>query len=470
MTFKSDVLKVASGTAIAQAITLVVAPLLSRLFAPEAFGAAALFASAIGVLSAFVCLCYEQAIVLVQEDRDAANLLALCFGLATASALTLGLVLWLGHPVIATWPGAEQLAAYLWLLPAAAFMQGIFSALNLWNTRTKQFGRVSAAQIAGQVSVSSLNVAGGVTGHATGGTMILASIAGQGVAVAALGGRILRDQRALLWRSIRPGEMLRQLKQHRNFPLYTSWSALVNAASWQLPVMMLGAFFPAAVVGFYALGFRVLQLPMSLVGRSISQVFLQRAAVEHLQGDLPGLVKRLIQKLLIAGVLPCLLLTIIGRELFVLAFGANWAEAGVYVQMLAPWALVWFVSSPLSSLYYVVGRQREEMQLQAAIFVSRVAAIGIAGSFGSARLAVLLFACAGIVTYGYLLKVLLGFVKLRARTVLSECAVPLRDALLFAVPVLALKLLGVSTAALFGVAATALGVFGVRHLRLLRGL
>lgn len=469
MSFKSDVLKVASGAAIAQVITLAVAPLLARLFAPEAFGTAALFTAVVGVTSAFACLCYEQAIVLSEEDRDAANLLALCVVLACASALAMGILLWLCRPLIESWSGISQLAAYLWLLPVGTFIQSVFSALNLWNTRSRQFGRLSAAQIAGQITVSSLNVAGGVTGHATGGMMIYASIAGQSVSVATLGGSILRHQRSLLWGSVRFGQMLEQLKRHRNFPIYTSWSALVNSASWQLPVLMLGALFPPAVVGFYALGFRVLQVPMNLIGRSISQVFLQRAAMEHAQGDLAGLIKALFQKLIVAGALPCLLLAIIGRELFVLVFGAQWAEAGVYVQMLAPWALIWFLSAPLSSLYYVVGRQREEMLIQALIFVSRLAAIGIAGYLGDARLAVLLFACSGILAYGYLVRVLFGFVRLRAWPVLRECEVALRDALLLATPVLGLKLLEAPTIALLGVSMAVLCVFGFRYQRLLSG-
>lgn len=469
MSFKSDVLKVASGTAISQVITLVVAPLLARLFAPEAFGSAALFASLLGISGVFACLCYEQAIVLSLDDRDAANLLALCVGLAGASAFVIGVVLWLGQPLLAPWARASRLSAYLWLLPVATFMQGTFSALNFWNTRTRQFGRLSASQIAGQATSSSLNVAGGVAGYASAGTMIYSSIAGQGVLVATLGGRVLRDQHSLLRRSVRFGQMLAQLKRHRNFPLYTSWSALVNAASWQLPVLMLGGLFAPAIAGFYALGFRVLQLPMSLIGRSISQVFLQRAATAHADGSLALLVKTLFQKLLVSCALPCLILAIVGKDVFVLVFGAKWSEAGVYVQMLAPWALIWFLSSPLSSLYYVLGRQREEMLIQATIFLSRLVALGIGGYLGDARLAVLLFACSGILAYGYLVKVLFGFVQLKTWAVVWECVVPLRDALLLAAPVLAVKLLDAPTVVLLGVAAGAVAVFGLRHQSLLRG-
>jgi lipopolysaccharide exporter len=466
--FTSDVLKVASGTAIAQVITVAVAPLLARLFPPEAFGVAALFASVIAVAGAFACLCYEQAIVLSSDEEDAANLLALCIGLACVSALTFAAILWIARPVIATWSSASDLVALLWLLPVATLMQGSLNAMYLWNTRARRFRQLSASQVANQLTASSLNVAGGVAGHTGGATMIYASVAGQGASLTVLAARLFRDQRSMLRRCIRLDRVMDQLKRHRKFPLYTSWSALLNSASWQLPVLMLGALFSPAIVGFYALGFRVLQLPMSLVARSIGQVFLQRAAVAHREGNLAPLVKELFQKLFIVGLLPCLVLTIVGQELFELVFGLEWSEAGVYVQLLAPWVLVWFVSSPLASLYYVLGRQREDLFLQGVIVSTRIVAIGIGGLIGDARLAVLLFACSGVFAYSYLVRMIFLFVQLDARTVFSACIGPLRDALLLGGGLLALKLGGAHTLILVGACVAALATFGFRHHRLMR--
>ena len=77
-TFKADVLRLVSGTSLAQVISLLAAPILTRIYAPEAFGIAALFASITGILSVLACMRYELAIVLPDNDREAANLLAVC--------------------------------------------------------------------------------------------------------------------------------------------------------------------------------------------------------------------------------------------------------------------------------------------------------------------------------------------------------------------------------------------------------
>lgn len=296
--------------------------------------------------------------------------------------------------------------------------------------------------------------------------MIYASIAGQIVTVAMLITGKWRSHFGTVGR-IRVRDFVEQLKRHRNFPLYTSWSALVNAASWQLPVVLLGALFSPVVVGFYALGFRVLQMPMSLVGKSITQVLLQRAAVAHAEGDLASLIRSTFQRVLGAGLLPCLIVMLIGPELFVFAFGPNWNEAGVYVQLLAPWALIWFVSAPLSSIFYVLGRQREDMLIQALIFAARLVGILVGGYLEEPRIAVLLFSCAGVLTYGYMLKLLFGFVRLDSGHVLKGCASQLRDAVALAAPVLALKLLGPHVGVLIGASAAVVGAFVIRHRKLI---
>lgn len=74
-TFKGDVLRLVSGTGLTQLIGVLAAPILTRLYAPEAFGVAALFASLTGIPGVLACMRYELSIVLPDNDREAANLL-----------------------------------------------------------------------------------------------------------------------------------------------------------------------------------------------------------------------------------------------------------------------------------------------------------------------------------------------------------------------------------------------------------
>src|SRR5260370_21769475 len=83
--FASDVFKLGTGTLAAQILGGLTAPLLTRLFSPQAFGITTLFTSITSVIGVIVCLRYEQSIILPAKDEDGANSLALflCFVVLT---------------------------------------------------------------------------------------------------------------------------------------------------------------------------------------------------------------------------------------------------------------------------------------------------------------------------------------------------------------------------------------------------
>ena len=68
--FVSNVLKLTSGSIVAQGLGILVAPILTRLFVPEAFGVAALFASITSIIGVVACLRYELSIMLPKTNKE----------------------------------------------------------------------------------------------------------------------------------------------------------------------------------------------------------------------------------------------------------------------------------------------------------------------------------------------------------------------------------------------------------------
>ena len=444
--FSKDVLKLVSGTTFAQALVIIASPLLTRLFSPEAFGLLAIFTSITKVLGVVSCLRYEFAIMLPDNERDAVNLLALCVGIVTGiSLLSLPFFL-IFEPAIVSALNAPGLAGHLWLVSPFVFVSGLFVALNYWNSRTRRYGRLSVARVLSSVAITGGQLAAGAAGIGTGGALIGASAFGQGVATGVLGAQILRDDHRRFRRLFSLERVRAVLVRYKRFPLYDSWSGLLNVSSWQLPSLLLPIFFSPVQVGYYALAFRLIVLPMDLIGGAIQQVFFQRASNAERDGDLASLTESVFTVLLRIGLFPMLTLSLIGEELFSIVFGAAWAEAGLYTQLLAVWAVVWFISSPLSTIYMVQEKQTFGLLVNAANFVTRLAALIAGGLLGSARIAILLFGVSGIAVYGYLCVRLLMFSGIPMRRTARLVA----DALLPFLPVgailLVLKLVGTPVA------------------------
>lgn len=400
--FASDVLKLVSGTAFAQGLTILASPFLTRLYGPEAFGTLALFVSITSIIGVIACLRYELAIMLPESDEEAANLLgvSLCF-VVLISILSIPIV-WFGRPIILDLLKAPQLGAYLWLVPPMVFFSGLFLAFNYWNSRTKHFGRLSVARVFQSVTTTGTQLGAGYASYGSGGSLIGASVLGFAMSSLVLGRQIWRDDNHLLRKSINWHGMTQGVKHYSKFPLYDTWASLFNIISWQLPALLLSAFFSASVVGYYALAFRLMSLPMNFIGKSISQVFFQRASVSINNGTFAEVVEKTFSNLFKISILPILILTLTGQDIFVLAFGEEWRESGIYLQILGGWSFFWFISSPLSTVFSVLEKQKHLLYIQIGIFISRLVSLMIGGYIGNEKLALALFSVSGIVLYGYL--------------------------------------------------------------------
>jgi lipopolysaccharide exporter len=399
--FFSSVLKLVSGTTLAQLITILTAPIISRLFAPETFGVLYVFTSLITIITVVICLRYEFAIILPEDDADAANLTGLCVIIAFAISLLVSIVLLgFGHPLV-TLLRAPNLYPYLWLIPIGLMTQGIFQAMNYWNTRTKHFGRLSIARVSASFTTSALPISLGFLGNSTAGVLIYSYVAGTLVYAGVLAIQVLRESAAFFYRSIERARMLVNLKRYRKFPLVDSWGSFINNLSWQLPSLMLLYFFSETVVGYYSLTNRIILLPLTLVGNSIAQVFYQRSAeLRSNSQNLARSVQLVFHRLAAIGLYPAMILAIAGPQLFGIVFGANWVEAGRYAQILSPWMFVLFISTPLGNLFATLERQELALVVNAVILVTRFASLAIGGLTHNITLTLAIWSISGALVYG----------------------------------------------------------------------
>lgn len=459
--FATDVAKLVTATTIANIITILASPILTRLYGPEAFGFLALFISISGIIVVISCMRYELTIMLPKSDEEAVNLLALSiFSVTVISVLTVPVLYFLGD-VLLDLLGAPGLAPYLWLIPPFVFMSGIFLALKMWNLRSRHFTQLSVAQMASSVSTTCTQVGAGLSGYTTGGSLIGANLVGSFISLGFLGGRTWRDDRALIKKGISRQGMISGMKRYRKFPLIDTGSALLNSISWQLPAFLLSAFFSPIIVGFYALGYRVLQLPMSFIGGAIHQVFFQRATEARAEGTLDKLVENVFRVLVQIGLFPSLLIAFIGSDLFAIIFGELWREAGIYAQILSIWTIILFISTPLTGLLAVLEKIHFGLKFNIANFFTRLGSLVIGGLIGSVYIALVLFAASGIIVYGYLCVSIMRFSGV-SWSAMSK--IVLTNLLIFApvgVTLGVLKFLNLSSLILVSVAGIAISVYYV---------
>ena len=406
--FGHDVGKLVTGTIIAQAVGICLTPIITRIFSPEIYGIASVFISIVSILTVVSCMRYELAILLPKEQREAGGVFLACIGvLLCFTAVLIPVFLFFGDLIVNLF-NAPELSPYVILIPLLVFIDGLYLALSYWNTRNKRFGTQAATQAIQSITGSSCKLGLGLAGHVHVLSLIIAQIAGQILGTIILLIRALRADFAILKESCSLSNIKSQMVRYRKFPLIDTWSNLMNVISWQLPVLMLSGFFSPVIAGLYTLGFQMIQMPMSFIGGSILQVFLQCGAVAKHDGTLPQLTEEICSVIIMIAVMPFLLLGVIGGDLFGLVFGSEWYEAGVFAQILALWAMIWFVASIMSGLIYVMEFQGFGFFYNVLNLSTRFLSLLIGGILGNVYLGLFLFTVSGVFVYGFV-----GYVVVR---------------------------------------------------------
>jgi len=354
-TFLKNILKVATGGIVAQALVLLTMPFIARLFPPEAFGVAGLFFSITMFFFPLSGLGYYFAIVTAKNKEDAINLLLLDVIIVFLLSCLLMIPVAFFRRQISVMANMPALAHYLWFAPFLVALHGTVEALTSWNVRKKGFSRNAKARICLVGSDKSFVLSAGALGYNLPGGVIFGRIFGYFLSMLYLGFTFYLQfsknmLRAISWQKIR------QLgSEYKKFPLFSTPALLLNRIGTESPVLFLSFFFFPNVVGYYAMAARIARVPMNILGDALTRVFFQKAAESRL--NLQENSEMFFRYLLRYSLVPVMALGVVAPGLFSVLFGKNWQDAGIFMQAIIPNFFFTFLSRPISALYYVTGKQ-----------------------------------------------------------------------------------------------------------------
>ncbi|MEE4256317.1 MAG: oligosaccharide flippase family protein [Bacteroidales bacterium] len=378
-----------TGTAIAQAIPVLLSPVLSRLYTPDDFGILALFMAISIVISVIATGRYELAIMLPEEKRDASNLLALAVILTLLTSLVTFVLVLVFKGFIAGFfddPGIEN---WLYFIPLVVLFTGVYNTFNYWSTRHKTFKRNAAARISQSTAMVGTNLGMGFAGTGAIG-LVSGYILGQGFAATVLAWKTLKKLPGLMHDV--SGHLIRQnAVKYRNFLRINTPHAFIGSLQDHGIVYVIMAFFNKAILGSYSFAFRLVTAPAALIGSSIYQVFYQRATRALQEGqDIQPMVLRIYRNLFVIGLPIFAVLFFWGPPIFAFVFGEEWTMAGEIASIIAPWLFLNFIATPVSCITVIMNKQWQGMMLSIADIALKVTAIAIGGAKGDVYLTFIL--------------------------------------------------------------------------------
>lgn len=350
--FRKHVLTLMTGTTIAQAIPIMISPVLTRLYLPEEFGILALYLSVLMVIGIFATGKYELSLPLTRRIKDANSIFLLILIISSIISILMVIILLVFNDYIKSFV-SEELLILLYIMPINIFFLSIFNAMQFWLNRFENFKKIAFNKIFLNILIalfqiligfSGLNINGLVLGYTFGYSVLLIYFS--------------VNARAFIYESFcrtSYSNIKYNLLKHKDFPLVNVFHSISDKFQSDGIVYIITYKFSFAILGFYSMSLRAITTPAGLVGDAVGQVvFSKFSKLYNETKDIENEVKSILKKLFIFATPFFIILFFILPSFFTFVFGENWTEAVTYAQILLPFIYLNFIVSPVSKVPLIV--------------------------------------------------------------------------------------------------------------------
>lgn len=355
------------ATALSQIFPLASAPVLSRLYSPDAFGAYAIYFALSTILGTLALFSLQNAIVL--ESEDSAALEAGCVALVPPAIVSVLLfAIFFLVPSLASLAFLGGLGRLLFMVPVTVFLSAAYLVGYSWLLRCGHYRLLAVNKVTLAFATMVVQICIGFLQLETLG-LIVANMIGYVLAGFLVYSSVWKEQSENL-RLPSPERIFLVLKKNSALVRFTTLANLLNSACSYLPDFFVARLFGTQILGQYSLGMRMVSMPLAFVSSTVQDVFKREVAREWTNA---GNCRRVFNKYfwLMAAIATFVLLPLIAflPLIFQVVFGDIWARSGSFVQCLAFLLVVRFISSPLSYVWIVAGKQRFDMLWQVGLLI-----------------------------------------------------------------------------------------------------
>ena len=390
--------KLLSANVLAQAVGLLVYPILTRLYSPEDFGVLNLFMAIAGIMILFATLDWNKAIVLPKRDEESCAIVHLSLFIIAIVTVLIACTIPFANPIARLF-NVPVFARFYWLLPIYVCLMSLWNVLNYWLIRRTAYGPISGYQISQSLFSAGYKTGFGFVGPISGGLVYATVLAPLCALIISVSTTARKHLRPLLTGD---RKLCREVAStYRNFPKYSFPHSLINAIAGYLPVLLLTPFFGERLVGFWGMAVLLSFVPISMITNALYQVLYQKTTEQVKARQSIAHFYRLFTCYSVAIIVPLFTgLWFILPWLTQWLLGAEWRVTGEYIRWLLPWLLCVFLCASTGYLFDIFSKQKHGLCFEIIIAIARLIGLAIGIYNNSFVLAIACYAIAGAVING----------------------------------------------------------------------
>lgn len=355
--FRRNFIKVASANAFSQALPIIVAPILTRLYSPADFGAVALFAALLGIVLSGATMRIDWLVSTVANNKKAANVFII--GVIHAVVLSVAVLLLKisGFYKLIAFVNWQLIDNYLWLLPIALIGSGMQLMLAGWFVRIADLAPIAATTVRQSIGGTALNLFGGIFSFGAG-ALIISTTSSSWLGVFILA-RKARESLGTYVKQTSSLSILASFKKIWRKYTVSGSTGIVNTCGLLLPTVLISTYFTPIELGWYALMQRIATGPVSILTGALGQSFWAEARqlVKKDPSTLRSLFLKNSKRLTLIS-LPVAVVCLAGPWYVGPIFGfEKWAGAGYVLAALTPFIISQIIVSTLSPIIVICGEE-----------------------------------------------------------------------------------------------------------------
>lgn len=344
--FLKNLFTLLSGATIAQIITFIAIPILTRIYTPEDFGFIAIYLSIANIIATISTGRYELAIMLPKKKEKALAILKGTFRIT----LIISIISLLAILIIKNFD--NKISAfihpfYFYFLPLSIFIIGLTNAFTQWFTRQKEFKLQAKAKIFRSGSNAFVNASLGFLFNLKSFGLFLGHMTSQVFQLFVFLYKFLKKEKRNL-KEIQNITIKEELIENKNFPYYSAPMGFLNAVSVDILIYVFNLFYSTSLVGLYTNANKVINYPLSLISQSFTSVFYQK--ISETNKKIKLFVISYFSNFIIA-LIAMIPIVLWGEEIFVFVLGKEWEIAGSIAKYLAPLTIASFAMRSVSNIF-----------------------------------------------------------------------------------------------------------------------
>jgi len=364
-----NVTKLVSGTLTGNIIILISMPILSRIYSPVDFGTFQQFISFSSIFLIFGTLSFHSAILLPDSDKEVRALTLISFIVLMIITIIILSFISLLPTSMFDFLNAEEVIQHNYFIPLIVFWTGLQLILENLMLQQKRFMKLSIFRVirtllsqvgALLLSIIFLNFLGLLISYICSFIIVTICI-------------LIYLKFYLRFKDLSFERIRATIRKYKKFPLVDTPSMFINTISNEMPIYLLTLFHAPEKIGLYAVAFRLLRAPISILGTSFGEAYFQKGSeiFNRSKEDLTPFFLATLKKLTAIAGLLCLVVFFFSNMLVELYLGPHWIEVATIMKILMVWLFFEFLYNPVSTSFLITKRLEVLFALNLSLLVFR---------------------------------------------------------------------------------------------------